>query len=122
MNIWHCSHCAQLMHVESGVEFERCWNCGVITDFSLQQTHAEKLRDFTGAAIQVVLWPVETTLNFLLRPFSSCARLAPVAKLALISAAPTMVVMLLISKVVQTSVTGEPEIDYVRLLNLFLQT
>lgn len=97
MTIKKCPGCVQYIHFDFHVGFEKCWNCGLLTDFSQLKSPEERL---------ILL--LENKLSVIAQPFSERVHFRAVGKAALVMALPVAVTMLLICNSLNISIVHDP--------------
>jgi len=100
MEMRKCPECAEFNHFDSVVGLKRCWCCGTLTDYSQFQSTWQKVQPGLDSVINLLFWP-----------FSSCARLGSIGKVALVVALPAAFIMLFICNSLDISVVRQPPVS-----------
>jgi hypothetical protein len=98
MKIRPCPGCAQLVHFEESFPIEKCWNCGLTTDFSHLKTPEERLFLWIGSLFD--------------RTLPDCSGLVGVGRVALVIAVPIAVMMLLICNSFNIRIVPDPTVPF----------
>ena len=103
MKIMKCPGCAELNHFDSAPTVERCWNCGLLTDFSQRKSPEEQVMLFLDAKISQVFCPLLTI-----------QRLQGWGTMAMVAALPVAVIMLLVCNSLHITIVHDPTVPFSR--------
>lgn len=102
MKIKKCPECVRYIHFDGRIGVEKCWNCGLVTDFLRHPDARQKF--WRWADSQLSVW---------LSPFSNLAKWKRCGQIALMAALPCAVVMLLIGNSLQIQIVRDAAAPFI---------